>query len=145
LGDEVAILRIHDCSRSNGLEFDLRHLLDALAPQSLQASWSISPVGAQFFEATGSGGAKLEAMSETNDRVAGRMLAKVALETLQVIWGEFAGFLPTNSEQPWVTIRAIDSTFYEVATLDEQVVRRVESSFKDVRPFDQIWALYNAK
>jgi hypothetical protein len=143
----VAILRVYDSGPSDALRIDLRHLLDVLAPRSLQASWAISPFSARlkYFEATGPGGEKLEAMSEANERVAGRTLTEAAQETRQVIWGEFVGFLPTNSEQAWVTIRAIDSSFYEIDTLDKQVVKRVRSSFKDVRVFDQAWPPYNAK
>ncbi|MCV9961560.1 hypothetical protein OIU34_06565 [Pararhizobium sp. BT-229] len=137
----MTILRIYG-PPSSALPFDLRDFLKVLAPRSLKASWTVSAVDAghhQWFDATGPGGEILEAMEEAKERVSGYTLAKAARDTLQVISGEFSASLPQDLDRTWVIVRAIDSTFYEITTSDEEVIRRVQSTFKDVRPYDSPW------
>ncbi|WP_077960579.1 hypothetical protein [Ensifer adhaerens] len=124
------------------LPFDLRDFLQVLAPHSLSASWRVLAVGAgyRWFDATGPGGDILDQMAQAGEPVDGGALHAAAQDTLQVIWGEFSGFLPSAPHRTWVTIRAIDSTFYEVTTDDAAVVERIETGFDDVRRFDAIWA-----
>ncbi|OAP34322.1 hypothetical protein ATB98_23705 [Sinorhizobium saheli] len=123
------------------LPFDLRDFLELLAPRARTALWTVSAVdaGYQWFDATGPGGANLEAMAQSDKRVTGQLLTEAARDTLQVIWGEFTGSLPQAPDQDWVIIRAIDSTFYEVTTNDDEVLRQVEASFGDVRFCDKVW------
>jgi hypothetical protein len=133
----MATLRIHD-SKNYVLAFDLRDLVSLLAPQSLQATWVVSTVKSaqtrdEWFEATGKGGEQLEALAENNARLSGAELSMLAEDTLQVIWGEFIALLPSNLQEPWVTIRAIDSSFYEIATLDDAVLEKIGSTFSDIR------------
>jgi hypothetical protein len=136
----MATLRIYDLDQG-ALAVDLRHLLGLLAPRSLRADWTVSTVkffelGHEWFEATGHGGEELEKLAQTGSRLSGLYLAALAKDTRQVIWGEFVGAFPEIEEGAWVTIRAIDSTFYEVATLDQTVLDKIMSSYKDVRRAD---------
>ncbi|HEV7323058.1 MAG TPA: hypothetical protein VGO04_31020 [Ensifer sp.] len=78
-------------------------------------------------------------MATSGEPVSGWDLAGAAQDTLQVIWGEFAGSLAAAPERLWIRIRAIDSTFYEVATDDETVIERIEAAFDDVRRSDHAW------
>ena len=64
--------------------------------------------------------------------VNGITLSEAAHATHQVIWGQFVGMLP-HKEDPWVVIRAIDSTFYEVTSVDEAVLATIRSAYSDVR------------
>ncbi|MGZ2484218.1 hypothetical protein ACVITL_002741 [Rhizobium pisi] len=116
------------------LPFDLRDFLQLLVPGSLEASWKVSAVdaGYQWFDATGAGGEMLETMALLGEPVPGRDLAAAAQDTLQIIWGEFSASLPSAPDSDWVVIRAIDSTFYEIATDDEKVLKKVETHFADV-------------
>ncbi len=63
-------------------------------------------------------------------------MARLARETHQVIWGEFVGAFPSKPEGRWITIRAVDSTYYEITTLDETVLSKIKSTFDDVRLAD---------
>lgn len=139
----MTILEIHDKKPAAGsalgsfLCFDLRHLLDLLLPQSLQSDWIITSVKFPnpehtYFEATGLGGEQLEKFAESNSRISGPELANFAAKTHQVIWGEFRGYFPKDTA-PWVVIRAVDSSFYEVSTEDCSVLDRLRAAFKDVR------------
>ena len=132
----MARVRIHD--EANGrLAFDLRDLLRLLKPTSTEADWTVSPVWnsaaePDWFMATGAGGRRLEALAKETARISGAALADLARETTQVIWGEFAGTLPA-SDAVWVTIRAIDGSFFEIVTDDLGVIGRMKSAYTDVR------------
>jgi predicted kinase len=87
----------------------------------------------EWFEATGEGGVQLEGLAQDNAQLSGSDLASLAENTRQVIWGEFVGRPPGQSDKTWVVIRAVDSTFYEVNTDDETVLSKMSSTYKDVR------------
>ena len=133
----MAVLRIYDL-KGRVLALDLGDLLRLLAPRSLEARWVISTVkgskpGDEWFEATGEGGGRLEELAQHNGNLSGSDLATLAQNTQQVIWGEFVGSAPKQSDKRWVIIRAIDSTFYEIDTDDEAVLNRIRSTYRDVR------------
>jgi hypothetical protein len=136
----MATLRIYDL-KHHVLALDLRDLLRLLAPRSLEANWIVTTVksskhGHEWFEATGEGGEQLEELAQDNARLSGSDLAALAEKTQQVIWGEFVGSGPMQSDKAWVTIRAVDSTFYEIDTDDETVLSKISSTCKDVRTGD---------
>jgi len=136
----MATLRIYDL-KQHALTFDLRDLVELLAPRSLQATWTVSTVKSsersdQLFEATGEGGEKLEALAKEDAELSGPELARLARETHQVIWGQFVGAFPSKSRDRWITIRAVDSTYYEITTIDEAVLNKIKSAFNDVRHAD---------
>lgn len=133
----MTALRIYDLNQ-RVLAFDLIDLLQLLAPRSLEAEWIVSTVksstsGEEWFEATGEGADRLEILAQTNTRLSGSGLAALAGTARQIIWGEFVGLAQAQSDKPWVIIRAVDSTFYEVDTDDEIVLRKISSTYKDVR------------
>jgi hypothetical protein len=76
---------------------------------------------------------QLERLAQTNAQVSGTDLAAMADKTHQVIWGEFVGTLPADSDQEWIVIRAIDSAYYEITTSDDTVVAKIKAAFTDVR------------
>ncbi|WP_407149155.1 hypothetical protein [Bradyrhizobium sp. ORS 86] len=139
----MTTLRIYDY-RDGALALDLRDLIDLLAPRSLEASWTVSPVrmnhlelGRSFdeFMITGPGQPgqdQLELLAASGSSVSGATLSEAAQETWQVIWGQFVATLPEQRDA-WVVIRAIDSTFYEVTSSDEAVLSAIRSTYKDVR------------
>jgi hypothetical protein len=136
-------LRIYDLREGRVLALDLRDLIDLLAPRSLEASWIVSPVSVEYptlgrafdqFEMVRgrTGDNQLEILAASGVAVTGMALSKCAHETLQVIWGQFVATLPQQMDA-WVTIRAIDSHFYEVVTSDEGVLAKIRSAYQDVR------------
>ena len=139
----MTTLRIYDY-RNGVLALDLRDLIDLLAPRSIEAGWTVSPVKLENpklgrsideFMMTGPGRPgedQLELLAASGSSVSGLMLAEYAHATSQVIWGQFAGSLPAQSDI-WVVIRAIDSTFYEVTTSDDEVLAKIKSAYNDVR------------
>lgn len=136
----MATLRIYGLynAKRRELVIDLRHFLRVLAPRSVQATWTVSAVkssepGRAWFDATGDGGEELEALSQDDAQVSGPVLAALAEATHQVIWGEFTGRFPAETDRSWITIRAVDSSFYEVTTLDDTAISKIKAAFRDVR------------
>ncbi len=139
----MTTLRIYDC-REHALAVDLRDLIDLLAPRSLEASWTASPVrmnhpdrgiSVDEFLMTGTGKPgqdQLEQLAASGSSVSGARISEAAHEAWQVIWGQFTATLPELSDA-WVVIRAIDSTFYEVTSSDDAVLNAIRSTYKDVR------------
>ncbi|MGX0967835.1 hypothetical protein AB7M63_008284 [Bradyrhizobium japonicum] len=123
---------------------DLRDLLDLLGPRSLQATWTLSPVKLyrpeldaydecfMIAEPRGDEWGRLDELARTKSSISGADLTELANAVDQVIWGEFTAVL-RGQDAIWVTIRAIDSTFYEVTTTDDTVLNQIKSTFKDVR------------
>jgi hypothetical protein len=66
----------------------------------------------------------------------GSELLALASETRQVIDGEFEGFRRRES-QPWVTLKAIDSTYWEVFARDAEDLAPFESRFQKVEHIKQ--------
>lgn len=131
----VTTFRIHD-SHNMFLTVELQGLLEQLAPRSLECVWRISTVrssktGGEWFEATGPASERLDAMAHANAVIDGMALSKLGREIRQVIWGEFTGMSPSSTD-PWIVIRAIDSSFYEVTTQDEEVIAMIAARYKDV-------------
>lgn len=125
-------LTIHDLDGAV-LAFDLRDLLRVLAPRSLAATWKITSSSASAFDATGSGGLRLEALADTPAQIIGEELLTIADDTVQVIWGDFVGALPADPDQEWLIVRAVDSSFFEIETSDQSSIAAIKSRFHDVR------------
>jgi hypothetical protein len=127
----VTTLRISDLDDRGSLALDLRDLLQLLSPASLEATWTVTSAD-EPFEATGEGGWQLEKLAKQDAQISGVELSALAKGTAQVIWGEFIGVLANAPRSRWVTISAVDSSFYEVITSDEGVVDKVQASFRNV-------------
>ncbi|NEU13214.1 hypothetical protein G3T14_13865 [Methylobacterium sp. BTF04] len=128
------IVRIYDMT--NGvLDFDLRHILAALGAQAIECWWMISGVAVydEAFDATGEQAGRLEELAASGRRIKGDRLRDLANGTQQVIWGEFQGYVDASATVPVLIVRAIDSTFYEVATNDPRVLQNLKATFRDVR------------
>lgn len=109
------------------LAFDLRHVLSAIGDRGIGSEWRLSG-----FE--GSGGDALQSLEQLAD--SGRSIhwddfVRLADGVVQVIDGVFTAFLPGEGG-PWLTVRAVDGSAFDVETADEEVLRRIRRSFHDV-------------
>jgi hypothetical protein len=106
------------------LATDLIDILRLLGSQGVNAEWEITGV-----ECVGAGAAdELHRLGEARGRVPGGILLKLAAEVTQVIDGVFAGYR-NGATHPWVVIRAVDSTAYDVESDDEAVLARIRQHF----------------
>src|SRR5438105_3128206 len=112
------------------LSFDLSDILRLLGPAAADAEWEISGV-----ECVGGAAAEeLHRLAKARARVAGQTLLSLAAQVTQTIDGVFTGFR-AGEQQPWVIIRAADSSSFDVESDDEDVLASVKQRFHDLTEF----------
>ena len=111
------------------LSFDLKEILQCLRDDTLARTWRCANL-----ECTGDAAAELGAIETGKVEVTGERLLELASRTHQVVWGDFFGRRP-GEPKPSLTIRAIDSTVWEVFA-DEDSFQKLRNAFKDIRFID---------
>ena len=128
-------LQIHDLLPSKFIVVDPRVVIEMLGDRAIRSSWQVAGV-ARFDQAVmivGDEAAdRLEVLSHSQSRVSGTLLSELVHKVAQIIWGEFRAY-EEGEAAPWVIVRAIDSSWCEVETDDEDVLDKVRRTFKDVR------------
>lgn len=120
-------LTVSDKDARNVLTFDLKDILPLLGEKGLKSAWSIKGLEAVDGEAA----QELHALSDTEQVVSGERLQELAAAISQTIDGEFAGSL-NESTKPWIRIRAVDSSAFDIITADPDVYTRIKDRFADV-------------
>ena len=121
---------VHDLNRldrGSVLAFDLVDILRLDERGVVESEWRCRRV-----ECMGEQAAALYAASDGGATIPGDVLLRLASGVDQVIDGDFAGLRP-GDQSPWLLVRAIDSTFFVVASEDEGWLGRVRERFRDVR------------
>ena len=120
-------ITITDHNDGNVLTVDLVDILHVLGSCIEDTEWEIAAV-----EAVGTTAAdKLQRLGDSKARVPGRTLLELAATVTQVIDGQFVGYRP-GQDPPWIILRAIDSSAYDVQSEDEDVISRMREHFKSV-------------
>ncbi|MDH6669128.1 UNVERIFIED_ORG: hypothetical protein M2442_005198, partial [Methylorubrum zatmanii] len=103
--------------------------------QAIECSWMVSGVAAYDadFDATGGQAGRLDQLATSGRRIKGDRLRDLANGTQQVICGEFQAYADASTTVPVLIVRAIDSSFYEVAADDTHVLQNLKATFRDVR------------
>jgi hypothetical protein len=128
-------VQIRDLQESRRvLAVDLRHILDLLDDRAIRSQWRVSGVWA-LSNAEGWAAEELEKLADGKTFITGEHLNRIAHCLSQVIDGEFSAFA-NSSESPWLIIRAIDSSFYEVFSTEPDVLDGVRASFQEVSDCD---------
>jgi hypothetical protein len=120
-------LTIADKDDRNILRFDLKDILRLVGEKGLESVWTLHGIESVNGEVAD----EMHRLSDTGIAISGARLKFLADRILQVIDGEFRGASDTASE-PWVSIRAIDSSAFDVLTNDEDVLQRFEVNFEEV-------------
>jgi hypothetical protein len=118
---------IDDRNESGVLALDLKDVLKALGARVSQSRWTIADVEAI-------GGAAADALMGYPDQslaLNGKELLELAEGVDQIVNGRFAAFTG-NSERPWVTVFAVDSSAFDVVAEDEEVLDGIWVAFNDV-------------
>src|SRR5262249_35592246 len=105
------------------LTVDIIDILQVLGSRGQNAMWRIFNI-----ECVGPATEDVDLLSERGEWISGRRLSELAAGLQQTIDGTFVA-----SSKPgdalWVTIRAIDSTCFEVESDDEDVLRKIRARF----------------
>lgn len=127
-------IRIYD-SNQGSLEVDLKEILSFLDIEGRLSQWTVCEVEAsdEEFFSTGEGSKALSELVETGERISGDKLLSIARKTTQVIWGEFKAYKDKESPTPWLIAKAIDSTFWEVQSLDQFLLDKIANKCKNVK------------
>ena len=113
------------------LAVDLRRVLEALGERVQNSWWRIDLEWATDDTTE----KQLETLAKQGQMVDGRTLMAAAERVVQVIDGEFAAYEP-GSEEPWVTVEAVDSSYYTVRSADPAVLQAITARFQDVTDYD---------
>jgi hypothetical protein len=111
-----------------GLEFDLAEVLQALGERVDASRWRGR--GLSYVSRDDEDIEPLERLG-TGGLVAGRELMAILPRLFQVIDGEFEGIL-AEGVLPWVVVRAVDSSWWEVLSDMPEVLEAVRASFRVV-------------
>jgi hypothetical protein len=144
------ILSIHDRSPDGVLSFDLKDILRCLGPSIHNYSWLITEL-----DCTGEDTERIcESVEKSSNKglaISADDLLQVSQRILQTIDATIIGMRKKepNSlnngftdlehfphDDTELIIRAIDSSFFEVITKDEEHVQRLEKCFKNTRKED---------
>jgi hypothetical protein len=120
-------LTIRDKDNRNVLTFDLKDILLLLGQKGLTSTWSLT--GLEVVD--GDSAEELHGLSDSGQVVSGERLKELVNKISQTIDGEFSASLGDYLE-PWMLIRAVDSSGFDVITADRNVYRKIKSRFSDV-------------
>ncbi|MEN3929598.1 hypothetical protein WJT86_00815 [Microvirga sp. W0021] len=120
------------------LSFDLKELLEVLSDHGLEADWIVSDADEEL-DIMGNSRIEFDQLALTGTRIKGVQLMELAQNTTQVIWGQFTSFLPIFPKRPWVILKAFDSSFWEVATSDSNVINALKGRFEDIKEVPEFW------
>jgi hypothetical protein len=109
-----------------GLGFDLPDVLKALGPRASSSEWAIDRL--HYISRDEKNVAAFQAGEGV--RTLGAELLSGISNLLQVIDGEFRAF--EAGREPWVTVRAVDSSWWEVESEDDTVLSAIRERFPNV-------------
>lgn len=119
-------ITITDQTIDGFLAVNLIDILQSIGPAVLTTQWQIS-----HLECLGTTAEQLYQIADTQQWISGALLLELAAEITQVIDGNFQGNR-LHENQPWLTITAVDSSAYDVETLDENILAQIRRQFQQV-------------
>jgi hypothetical protein len=135
-------IRISDSTPNGVLAVDLSGILRVVGSRAAKSVWRASAVEASIaghpivereeIWGTGDGADELDELTRSGVRVSGARLVEIAKKVTQIIWGEFKGYDGPSIVDPWIIIIAFDGTWFEVRSIDDEALSRLQASFKDV-------------
>jgi len=113
---------INDHDNRTFLTVDLIDILRALSSEALACEWK------------GAAADQLEELSVAQAIVPGQLLLELASNIDQTIEGYFEAY-KLSTKAFWLTIRAVDSSFFHVWSEDENVLTLMRRQFNDVTDY----------
>ena len=114
------------------LTFDLAQLVEALGARARVARWRALPSPSYVSDVDV---AAFDAASDSpGPWISGEEMLAHARAIRQVIDGEFQAVQPGEPSAPWLVLRAVDSSWWEVYSDDPDVGAALRLAFHDIRP-----------
>ncbi len=128
-------IAIYDLDSSGVLSVDLRKVLRALNKIVLHANWSVNRVYYQGekFEVVGTVAKELEQLALSKERILTSELEKISRTKHQLIWAEFRAYETPNEGTPFLLIRAVDSSWFEILSEDPAVISSINTTFSNTK------------
>ena len=127
----VEIRDVVPAEQGGYLSFDLIDLLRLIGERAIEAKWRC-----RFVECIGENAEQLHEISDRGVSIMGAELIRIASGISQTIDGDFEARY-SDAENPWLVIKAIDSSLFEVWSDDLDLLRKVRETFKLVSDADQ--------
>ena len=108
------------------LNFDLKEILSAIGEPVIVSTWRCHNI-----ECTGENAERLYELSEESQNVSGKELVEIAEGIFQTFDGELEAYRD-GEEDPWLMVNAVDSSWFEVFSVDSAVLESIRSRFQDV-------------
>jgi hypothetical protein len=118
---------ITDRDANGVLSLDLRDILRLIGPEAETAEWQVSEVEAL----DGKAAQELEDLSDRKLKIPGHVLLRLSDNVGQIINGCFEAYRNQASE-PWIVIRAVDSSAFDVETDSETLIEQIRRRFNNV-------------
>lgn len=119
-------ITISDSTPDGFLAINLIDILEIIAPAIATTQWQITNL-----ECLGITAEKLYQIADDRQLISSELLLKLVAEITQVIDGKFQGYL-LNENQPWLIITAVDSSAYDVETVDENILNQIRQQFQQI-------------
>jgi hypothetical protein len=118
---------IMDRDPNGVLTLDLKDILRLIGREAQTAEWLVSDVEVLDGEAA----TELEDLADRGLRIPGQVLVRLSEQVGQVINGCFQAYRE-HMDKPWIVIRAVDSSAFDVQTDSEALVTQIRQRFKNV-------------
>jgi hypothetical protein len=112
--------------RSGAVTVSLSKLLALLNRRGRSSKWLIRSA-----DASGASAGQLHRAADDKTMLSGSALANIAGHLDQLLEGELFAFGPDDA-RPWLVIRSVDSSSWDVATDDEAILRQIRSRYSSV-------------
>jgi len=125
-------ITISDQTTDGFLTINLIDILQEITPKVLNSQWKIA-----HLECFGATAEALYKICDQEQQISGVLLLELATEITQVIEGRFEAY-NLNQTQPWLIITAVDSSAYDIETVDEKILDRFREIFQQVSEFPSL-------
>ena len=119
-------ITISDSTPDGFLDVNLIDILEIIAPAISTTQWQITNL-----ECLGTTAEKLEQLADDKQLISSELLLQLATEITQIVDGKFQGYF-LNENQPWLIIAAVDSSAYDVETVDENILNQIRQQFQQI-------------
>jgi hypothetical protein len=120
-------ITILDRDERGAVAVELRELLQLVGPAASESDWELKDVEC----VGGSAAVDCHRLSNSGQRISGDQLIRLAAEVDQFIDGQFEAYRK-NATKPWLIIRAVDSSAYDVESEDPRLLQRIQEAFRNV-------------